>query len=70
MNGKMVELTDLVLAYSLFFEKDLQWMNRAQCDLRRSKAFCLQKSGGFENITIDLILRYLFYQTREWICEH
>ena len=66
MNGKMQELTDLVLAYSLFLKRSAMDEPRTQCDPGEAKHSAC-KSGGFENITIDLIYGIPILSDEEWI---
>lgn len=64
---KSTGINRISIGIQSFYEKDLQWMNRAHDAAQAKQSILLAQAAGFENITIDLIYGTPVLSDEEWI---
>lgn len=64
---KEAGINRLSIGIQSFYEKDLQWMNRAHNAAQAKQSILLAQAAGYNNITIDLIYGTPGLTDEEWI---
>lgn len=64
---KSAGINRLSIGIQSFYEKDLQWMNRAHNATQAKQSILIAQAAGFNNITIDLIYGTPVLSDEEWI---